>query len=313
MEDHEDTPRRFTGTLTLGDSIKITIEYEYEKLIRHLRDRSMVRNFRSIDKQAGKISFEDERDELAEKLVVMRELTVDDLREHPDTVNIVWSTSGLDEAVNEIISNRVLPDEKETFPALFAQLAAETMEPALRISLVGGMIVLLQRSLDDAVLARMAAGPIKASVYDEGERIPRFGVPRATRQTKPPKKPRHPVTSTVYLALSETYDAIAKAVGDGDGIIGLARAIQRSNTSQSRHTMIREAYSVSGIDVPNETIDWIFKTGESRKMPSNGAVALELAAQKTIPGYKPNALATRTLRHYVAKGDELRGISRRKS
>jgi hypothetical protein len=312
MEDHQDPPKRFTGTFAIGDSIKITIEYEYAKLIRHLRDRSIVRIFRSVDRRAGKISFEDERDELATKLVVSdRDLEVDDLRGQPEAVNIVWSTSGLDEAVNEIISNRVLPDEKETYPAIIAQQAAEVMEPMLRINLIGGITVLLQRSLDDAVLARLAAGPIKASVYDEGERIPRFGVPRATRQTKPPRKPRHPLTAAVYIAISETYDQIARIVGDGTGIVGLAKGIQASNTDARRHTIIRDAYGDAGVDVPNETIDWIFKTGQSRRMPTNGAIALELAAQKTISGYKPNALAIRTLRLYVAKGDKLRGIARR--
>src|SRR2546423_1888155 len=103
MED-QDTPQQFTGTFTIGDSIKITIEYEYAKLIRHLRDRCIVRIFRSVDRRDGKISFEDERDELVEKLVVPEwNLEVDDLRGQPEAVNFAWSTSGLDEAVNEII------------------------------------------------------------------------------------------------------------------------------------------------------------------------------------------------------------------
>jgi hypothetical protein len=186
------------------------------------------------------------------------------------------------------------------------------MEPVMRANLVAGIVHLLLRSLDDAVLSRLAEGPVKASIYDAGERIPRFGVPRATRQNKPTNKPRHAITSTVYISLSETYDQIAGIVGAGIGIVGLAKAIQQSNNYARRYEMIGDAYGSKGVDMPNETIDWIFNIGQSRKMPTNGAVAIELAAQKTIPEYKPHALATRTLRQYVAKGDKLRRISRRK-
>lgn len=314
MEDRQATTKRFTGRLIIGESITITIEYEYAKLIRHLRDRTIVRIFRSVDRRTGNITFEDERDELAQKLVVMeRELEADEFVGQPEAVNLVWSTSGLNEAVNEIISNRVLPDEKETYPDLIAQEAATTMEPVVRANLLYGIGHLLLRSLDDAVLSRFAEAPVKASVYDEGERIPRFGVPRATRQNRAINKPRHPMTSTVYIALSETYDQIAGVVSAGPGIVGLARAIQESNTYTRRHTMIRDAYIDQSVDVPDETIDWIFKPGQTRKTPTNGAVALELAAQKVISGYNPCALSTRTLQQYVARGDKLRGITRKQS
>jgi len=97
MGERDDTAKRFTGKLIIGHSITITIEYEYAKLIRHLRDRAIVRIFRSVDRRAGKIKFEDERDELAQKLVVMeQELEVDALIGQREVINIVWSTSGLE-------------------------------------------------------------------------------------------------------------------------------------------------------------------------------------------------------------------------
>lgn len=251
MEAHKDKPNRFTGTLIIGDSIAITIEYEYPKLIRHLRDRSIVRIFRSVDRRAGTITFEDEREELAQKLVVMEhELNVDDLLGQPEALKIAWSTSGLEEAVNEIVANRVLPDEKETYPSLIAEVAGERMEPVMRSNLIAGIAHLLLRSLDDAVLSQLAEAPVKASVYDEGERIPRIGVPRATRQNKPPRKPRHPLTAAVYIAISETYDQIARIVGGGTGLVGLAKAIQASNTDARRHTMIRDATAMRVLTCP---------------------------------------------------------------
>jgi hypothetical protein len=96
----------------------------------------------------------------------------------------------------------------------------------------------------------------------------------------------------VYIALSKSYDQILDVIGAGTGIVGLAKAVCSSNLYARRHNMIGDAYKDQGINVPNETIDWIFDAAQSKKMPTNGAIAVELAAQKTIPGYKPCALAT---------------------
>jgi hypothetical protein len=108
--------KRFTGKLILGDAITITIEYEYAKLIRHLRNRALLRNFRSLDKQAGKINFEDERKEFARLLIWNKDITEETFVGQPETAYIAISTDAFDEVVNQIIEERVLPDEKEIFP-----------------------------------------------------------------------------------------------------------------------------------------------------------------------------------------------------
>jgi hypothetical protein len=303
-------PKRFTGKLIIGDAITITVEYEYAKLIRHLRNRALLRNFRSLDKQAGKITFEDERKELARLLTWNNDITEETFVGQPETACIAISTDALDGVVNQIIEERVLTDEKEIFPNFFEQLAAERMEPLVRMNVISGVIHLLLRSLDDAVISPLLQEPIKATIYDEGERIPRIGVLRATRQNKKNNKPRHPITSGVLMALSKSYSQIYEVVGDRDGIVGLAKIIRNSKLYSSRHTIIGDAYKAQGIEVPKETIDWIFDSAESKKMPTNAAVALELAAQQAIPDYTPRGYVTNTLKTYLRKGDKLRDINR---
>jgi len=71
MTEVEATPRRFACKLTIGDAIAIAVKYEYSKLIRHLRDHAIWRVFRSQDKQGGKLTFDEMRQEFAGKLVVL--------------------------------------------------------------------------------------------------------------------------------------------------------------------------------------------------------------------------------------------------
>src|SRR5437868_3356476 len=184
-------PKQFTGKLIISGAITVTVEYEYAKLIRHLRNLALLRNFRSLDKQAGKITFDDERKELAHLLVWNNDITEEAFVGQPETACISISTDALDEVINQIIDERVLPDEKEIFSNFFEQLAREHMEPLVRMNVIAGMTHLLLRALDDAVISPLLQEPIKATVYDEGERIPRIGVPRATRQNKKKNKSIH--------------------------------------------------------------------------------------------------------------------------
>lgn len=303
--------KRFTGKLILGDVITVRIEYDYAKMIRHLRNRALLRNFRSLDKQAGTITFKEEEEELARRLVVQEsEIKADAFIKNSETFSIVWSTKGLEQEVNRIITNRVLPNEKELFPNHFEQLAQKHMEPIFRLNMMLGVKLLLLRSLDDAVLAAIPHTPVRAAEYDKHERIPRFGVSRATRQIKKSTVPKY--NSTTYIKFGEQYDRILNVVDAGKGIIGLARAVYDSNLYRSRYQTIGDAYRGEGVEVPKEVIDWILEGISSQRMPTNAAVALELAAREAIQGYSPRSLSTNTLKQYLRRSDKLRGIQRKK-
>jgi hypothetical protein len=179
------------------------------------------------------------------------------------------------------------------------------------MNVIGGVIHLLLRSLDDAVISPLLQEPVKATVYDEGERIPRIGILRATRQNKKKNKPKHPITTPILIELSKSYGQIFAEVGAGNGIVGLAKVIRNSNLYSSRYALIGDAYKAQGVNVPKETIDWIFDSAESKKMPTNAAIASELAAQQAIPGYTSCGFSTNTLKTYVRRGDKLRGINRK--
>jgi hypothetical protein len=312
MAKHKIASKRFIGQHVIEDTITITIEYEYSKLIRHLRNRAILRAFRGEDRQAGKITFEDESSEFKHKLVVrVGEITPEMFIGQPETTNLVWSTSGLNKEIHQIIAERVLSDEKQTYPDLMEQLATQQMEPSFRLALTVGIDALLLRSLDDAVLAALPHTPVKASEYDERERIPRIGVKRATRENKANHKAKFKqLKSNSYKALSENYDRIYSVVGGGTGITGHAKSYLDSATYASRYKII-DVYRDYSVNIPKETLDWIFDSAQSKKMPTNAAIALELAAQKVIPDYTPCGFATNTLKAYLRKGDKLRGINRK--
>jgi hypothetical protein len=189
-------------------------------------------------------------------VVMETDVTADSFEGQQETGTVVWSVVGLDREVDRIIRERLAPDQKDIYPSFIERLASEQMEPHMRVNLLTGLMTLLLRSIVSAVDVPILQSPLKAPSYDELERIPMIGVPRATRKTKPPKRARYPLKVAGFIALSETYDQVAGVIGTGIGIVGLAKAIQESNNYARRYKVIRDAYSDQGVDVPDETMDF---------------------------------------------------------